>query len=221
MALRDAEAAERGRPEAELRPRAEARSGGGGAARDRLARRGRRGARGSGRRARRRDVPRRRRRGRGARRRRRGGGRASRARRISESARRIHDWLAHSRASRPLEASRIACSSRLGDRGSMSRHSTLSDAELVRHCREGDAEAWNELVERYSRYVYAIAVQGLPPLGRGRRGRLPGRLHPRLHASRHAARRVGAAAVDRAAHPAPVSRRCWRARAASSRPTRC
>ena len=42
----------------------------------------------------------------------------------------------------------------------MSRYSSLPDAELVRHCREGDADAWNELVERYSRYVYAIAVRG-------------------------------------------------------------
>jgi RNA polymerase sigma-70 factor (ECF subfamily) len=42
----------------------------------------------------------------------------------------------------------------------MSTYSSLPDAELVRHCREGDAGAWNELVERYSRYVYAIAVRG-------------------------------------------------------------
>jgi RNA polymerase sigma factor (sigma-70 family) len=42
----------------------------------------------------------------------------------------------------------------------MSRHSTLSDAELVRACRAGDGNAWNELVERYSRYVYAIAARG-------------------------------------------------------------
>ncbi len=42
----------------------------------------------------------------------------------------------------------------------MSRHSSLTDAELVRACRAGDSEAWNELVERYSRYVYAIAVRG-------------------------------------------------------------
>jgi RNA polymerase sigma factor (sigma-70 family) len=35
----------------------------------------------------------------------------------------------------------------------------LSDAQLVARCREGDREAWNELVERFSRYVYAIAVQ--------------------------------------------------------------
>jgi RNA polymerase sigma-70 factor (ECF subfamily) len=42
----------------------------------------------------------------------------------------------------------------------MSRLSTLTDAELVRRCREGEPDAWNELVERYSRYVYAIAVRG-------------------------------------------------------------
>ena len=42
----------------------------------------------------------------------------------------------------------------------MSRYSSLPDAELVRHCREGDTDAWNELVERFSRYVYAIAVRG-------------------------------------------------------------
>lgn len=42
----------------------------------------------------------------------------------------------------------------------MSRLITLSDAELVQHCRAGDPAAWNELVERYSRYVYAIAIRG-------------------------------------------------------------
>jgi RNA polymerase sigma factor (sigma-70 family) len=36
---------------------------------------------------------------------------------------------------------------------------TTTDAELVSRCRTGDQEAWNELVERFSRYVYAIAVQ--------------------------------------------------------------
>jgi len=35
----------------------------------------------------------------------------------------------------------------------------LSDAELVARCRTGDAAAWNELVERFSRYVFAIATQ--------------------------------------------------------------
>ncbi len=36
----------------------------------------------------------------------------------------------------------------------------LTDAELVQRCRAGDPEAWNELVERYSRYVYSICTQG-------------------------------------------------------------
>jgi RNA polymerase sigma factor (sigma-70 family) len=35
----------------------------------------------------------------------------------------------------------------------------LSDAELVARCRLGDDDCWRELVERYSRYVYAISVQ--------------------------------------------------------------
>ena len=35
-----------------------------------------------------------------------------------------------------------------------------SDTELLGRCRAGDQAAWTELVERYSRYVYAIAVQG-------------------------------------------------------------
>jgi RNA polymerase sigma-70 factor (ECF subfamily) len=40
----------------------------------------------------------------------------------------------------------------------MSSH--LTDAELVARCRTGDEGAWAELVERFSRYVFAIAVQG-------------------------------------------------------------
>jgi RNA polymerase sigma factor (sigma-70 family) len=35
----------------------------------------------------------------------------------------------------------------------------FTDAELVGRCRAGDAAAWHELVERFSRYVYAIAVR--------------------------------------------------------------
>jgi RNA polymerase sigma factor (sigma-70 family) len=34
-----------------------------------------------------------------------------------------------------------------------------TDAELIARCRAGEAAAWDELVERFSRYVYAIAVQ--------------------------------------------------------------
>jgi RNA polymerase sigma factor (sigma-70 family) len=41
----------------------------------------------------------------------------------------------------------------------MSMHAQLTDGQLVARCRAGDHEAWNELVERFSRYVYAIAVQ--------------------------------------------------------------
>ena len=37
--------------------------------------------------------------------------------------------------------------------------STISDRELVARCRAGDQQAWAELVERFSRYVYAISVQ--------------------------------------------------------------
>jgi RNA polymerase sigma factor (sigma-70 family) len=36
----------------------------------------------------------------------------------------------------------------------------LTDAQLVRRCRERDIAAWDALVERFSRYVYAICVQG-------------------------------------------------------------
>lgn len=35
-----------------------------------------------------------------------------------------------------------------------------ADARLVARCRAGEAAAWNDLVERFSRYVYAICVQG-------------------------------------------------------------
>ena len=33
------------------------------------------------------------------------------------------------------------------------------DAEVVRRCLAGEQAAWSELVERYSRYVYAICLQ--------------------------------------------------------------
>ncbi len=36
---------------------------------------------------------------------------------------------------------------------------SLSDAELVARCRAGEDEAWSELVTRFSRYVYGIAIQ--------------------------------------------------------------
>jgi RNA polymerase sigma-70 factor (ECF subfamily) len=47
-----------------------------------------------------------------------------------------------------------------GEAPVVSRLSALSDAELVERCRAGDAGAWNELVERFSRYVYAVTVRG-------------------------------------------------------------
>jgi RNA polymerase sigma factor (sigma-70 family) len=37
---------------------------------------------------------------------------------------------------------------------------SLSDAQLVARCRVGDEAAWSELVNRFSRYVYAIIGQG-------------------------------------------------------------
>ena len=35
-----------------------------------------------------------------------------------------------------------------------------TDAELAARCRAGDQDAWRELVDRFSRYVYAITTQG-------------------------------------------------------------
>ena len=35
----------------------------------------------------------------------------------------------------------------------------VSDARLVARCRTGEQEAWQELVTRFSRYVFAIATQ--------------------------------------------------------------
>ena len=35
-----------------------------------------------------------------------------------------------------------------------------TDAQLVSRCRAGDPDAWNEFVERFSRYVYAICGRG-------------------------------------------------------------
>jgi RNA polymerase sigma factor (sigma-70 family) len=37
--------------------------------------------------------------------------------------------------------------------------SESEEAALVARCRAGDQSAWNELVERFSRYVYAICIQ--------------------------------------------------------------
>ncbi len=45
-----------------------------------------------------------------------------------------------------------------GERGLQVSH--LSDADLVRRCREGSDAAWEELVVRFSRYVHAICARG-------------------------------------------------------------
>jgi RNA polymerase sigma factor (sigma-70 family) len=37
--------------------------------------------------------------------------------------------------------------------------SLVADADLVARCRRGDQEAWNELVNRFSRYVFAITTR--------------------------------------------------------------
>jgi RNA polymerase sigma-70 factor (ECF subfamily) len=44
-------------------------------------------------------------------------------------------------------------------RGAVQLTEELSDAKLVALCRAGDEGAWGALVERFSRYVYAICVQ--------------------------------------------------------------
>ena len=40
------------------------------------------------------------------------------------------------------------------------RQAEQTDAQLVSRCRQGEAQAWNEFVERFSRYVYAICSRG-------------------------------------------------------------
>ena len=48
----------------------------------------------------------------------------------------------------------------MGERvGTATVSPALSDRDLVRACRGGDERAWTALVERFSRYVYAIATQ--------------------------------------------------------------
>ena len=37
-----------------------------------------------------------------------------------------------------------------------------SPTRAVQRCRDGDTDAWNELVERFSRYVYAVRSRGFP-----------------------------------------------------------
>jgi RNA polymerase sigma factor (sigma-70 family) len=47
----------------------------------------------------------------------------------------------------------------MGSVQAMGMRVELTDAQLVARCRTGDHDAWRELVDRFSRYVYAIAVQ--------------------------------------------------------------
>ena len=42
----------------------------------------------------------------------------------------------------------------------MVAHVVETDAQLVARCRAGDDDAWRELVERFSRYVYAVCTRG-------------------------------------------------------------
>ena len=46
----------------------------------------------------------------------------------------------------------------MGSVHAMGMRVELTDAQLVARCRTGDHEAWRELVDRFSRYVFAIAV---------------------------------------------------------------
>src|SRR4051794_31372043 len=48
----------------------------------------------------------------------------------------------------------------LFDRRVAASSEPLADARLVARCRAGEQDAWCELVERFSRYVYAICTQG-------------------------------------------------------------
>ncbi len=43
--------------------------------------------------------------------------------------------------------------------GGLDGLATATDPELVARCRAGEQPAWGELVERFSRYIYAIAIQ--------------------------------------------------------------
>ncbi len=47
----------------------------------------------------------------------------------------------------------------MGFNATVTTEAEQSDAELVARCRRGEAAAWAELVERFSRYVYAISTQ--------------------------------------------------------------
>ena len=90
--------------------------------------------------------------------------------------------------------------------------SSRRDAQLVSRCREGDPAAWNEFVERFSRYVYAICGRGFR-LAAARRGRrLPGGLRARVREAVGPAQRRRGAPVARAADTAALHRQAAPAR---------
>ena len=60
----------------------------------------------------------------------------------------------------------------------------VSDAELVRRMRSGDQAAWSAFVQRYSRYVHAIATRAYRLDPARCRGRVPGSVRSRVYGSR-------------------------------------
>ena len=105
----------------------------------------------------------------------------------------------------------------------------LSDELLVARCRSGDSEAWAVLVERFSRYVYAICVRGFRLSQHDAEDVFQdvfARTHEQLGRLRDDA---AIPPLDRPAHPpvlhrqAPQRTRGWsrsRRRASRTRPTR-
>ena len=78
---------------------------------------------------------------------------------VVEAARHRHTPAA-GRLNRPFKSSRLNHPAGSGDsHNPQTMAAAISDRELVARCRAGDQQAWAELVERFSRYVYAISVQ--------------------------------------------------------------
>src|SRR6059036_29392 len=92
----------------------------------------------------------------------------------------------------------------------------IADADLVARCRGGEQAAWDELVNRFSRYVYAITSR-VYRLSQQDAEDVPGRLRAHLRASRRSARRRRGAALDRDAHPPAVRRPPAQRRAGAAR----
>ena len=62
----------------------------------------------------------------------------------SDSTESFHQWADEARVVRP---------------GPPAQESLLSDSELVAACRGGDAEAWEQMVARYERLVFSVALR--------------------------------------------------------------